>query len=351
MHGEYDAALDSVREVLGRDPANINAKVIQSQAYLGQKKYGDSDSLLASVLKTNPSSPDVYFQAGMSARSQGKMAVAEAAFQRSWELNPNNAQGLLGEVDVEIQQGQADKAMALLQSESKKYPNRPDLVLITGLTARRVGKFQDSLNDLKHVLDSLDKKSRARADLYFEIAETYRVAGDRDSAIANLQKARDIVPESEKILVNLGVVLDLAGRSKEARQAYEACLHVNPNNAQALNNLAYLMAETNADLDLALNYAQKAKGLLSDVADVSDTYGWILLKKGLPEQAIPVFQDLVNRVPTNSSYRFHLAKCYAQKGDNVKAAAELREALKHSPPRQEQQEMQEMLSKIGAGKL
>jgi tetratricopeptide (TPR) repeat protein len=350
MYGEFEAALETVKEILQRDPANVNAKVLQSRALLGQKKYQDSDALLANVLKTNPGSPDVYFQSGMSARSQGKLPAAEAAFQRAWELNPNNSMSLLGVVDVEIQQGQGEKAMTVLQNESKKAPNRMDLVLIMGQTARRVGKYQDSLTYLNRVLDGMDKKSKARAEVYYEIAETYRMAGDRNNAIATLQKAREITPESEKVLVNMGVIMDQAGRRAEARQAYEACLKVDPNNAQALNNLAFLMAETNADLDLALNYAQKAKGLLADVADVSDTYGWILLKKGLPEQAIPVFQDLVNRVPANASYRFHLAKSYAQKGDNAKAAAELREALKHSPTREEQQEMQDMLSKIGGGK-
>ena len=74
------------------------------------------------------------------------------------------------------------------------------------------------------------------------------------------------------------------------------------------------------------------------------------MKKGLPDQAILVFKDNVNRVPTNASYHFHLAKSYAQKGDNAKAAAELREALKHSPARAEQQEMQDMLAKLGGGK-
>ena len=32
------------RQILQRDPGNVRAKVIQSQAYLGQKKYGDSDT-------------------------------------------------------------------------------------------------------------------------------------------------------------------------------------------------------------------------------------------------------------------------------------------------------------------
>jgi tetratricopeptide (TPR) repeat protein len=347
VHGEYEAALDTVQTILQRDPGNVNAKVIQSQALLGQKKFGDSDTLLAGMLKSNPGSPDVYYQVGTAALAQGKLKEAEEAFQRAYQLNPTNSKSLLGMVEAEIQQGQPEKAMSILQEESKKAPNRLDLLFLMGTTAQREGKFQDSLGYFTRVLNGLDKNSKARADLYLQIAYTYRLAGDRNSAIANLQKAREILPENEIVLQEIGRVMDDAGRRVEARQAYEACLVVNPNNVLVLNNLAYLMAESNADLDVALNHAQKAKGLSPNTPEISDTYGWILLKKGLAEQAIPVFQDLVSRVPTNASYRYHLAKAYAQKGDNAKASGELREALKHSPPHDQQQEIQDMLAKIG----
>ena len=350
MHGEYDSALNTVQTILQRDPGNLNAKIIQSQAYLGQRKFDDSKNLLSGMLKTNPASPQVYYQVGTQALAEGKSKDAEAAFQRAYELQPQNSQSLMGMVDAEIQQNQPDKAMTLLQNEARKAPNRIDIAFLLGTTAKRENKYQEAEVYFNQVLKGLDQKAKVRADLYLQIADCYRLAGDRDSAIANLQKAREILPENETVLAALGVVMDQAGRSKEARQAYEACLRVDPNNAQVLNNLAYLMAETNADLDLALNYAQKARGLLPNLGEITDTYGWILLKKGLAEQAIPVFQDLVTRVPTNSSYRYHLAKAYAQKGDNVKATGELREALKYSPGRGEQQEIQDMLSKLGTGR-
>ncbi|HEX3748614.1 MAG TPA: tetratricopeptide repeat protein [Bryobacteraceae bacterium] len=346
-HGEYEPALDSVQQILQRDPGNMNAKMIQSQALLGQKKFDVSGSLLKDMLKTNPSSPQIYYQMGTQALAEGKPKDAESDFQRAYELNPANSQNLMGVVSAEIAQGQADKAMALLQSEATKAPNRIDLAFLLGTTAKQQGKFQQAEAYFNKVLSGLDQKSKTRADLYMQLGDCYRMAGDLNSSIANYQKAREILPDNETVLGAMGVVLDQAGRSKEARQAYEACLRVNPNNAFILNNLAYLMAETNADLDVALNYAQKARGLSPGMGEITDTYGWILLKKGLAEQAIPVFQDLVSRVPTNSSYRFHLAKAYAQKGDNAKASGELREALKYSPSRGEQQEIQDMLSKLG----
>jgi tetratricopeptide (TPR) repeat protein len=350
VRGEYEAALDTVQAILQRDPGSVAAKVIQSQAYLGQKKFEDSKNLLTGMMKSNPNSPDVYYQFGKSLLAEGKAKEAEAAFQRAYELNPLNNQSLLGVVESEIQQGQPERAMTILQNEAKKAPNRLDLLLLMGTTAKRENKFEEAMGYFTRVLNGLDKKSKTRADLYLQLADCYRMSGDLNNAVANLQKAREILPESEIVLQDLGRVMDQAGHRSEARQAYEACLKVSPNNVVVLNNLAYLMAESNADLDLALNYAQKAKGLNPNLSEISDTYGWILLKKGLAEQAIPVFQDLVNRVPTSASYRFHLAKAYAQKGDNAKATGELREALKHSPQREEQQEIQDLLSRIGGGR-
>jgi tetratricopeptide (TPR) repeat protein len=348
LHSEFQAALDSVAEILKLDPGNVNARLIESEALLGQKKYGESDSLIESMLKSNPSSPDVNYQAGVSALTQNRLKEAEAAFMRAYELNPANPRGLLGVVDAYIQEGKPEIAMALLQTESKKAPNRLDLLLLMGTTAVREGKYQDAQGYFTKLLNGLDKNSKVRADIYLQIADTYRRAGDRNSAIANLQKAREIKPEDETVLSTLGLTLDQAGRKTEAQQVYEACLKVRPDNAVILNNLAYLMAESNLDLDVALNYAQKAKGLNPNLAEISDTYGWILLKKSLAEQAIPVFKDLVARVPAQSTYHYHLAMAYSQKGDVKKAADELREAMKHSPAKEEQQKIQEMLGKLGA---
>ena len=72
------------------------------------------------------------------------------------------------------------------------------------------------------------------------------------------------------------------------------------------------------------------------------------IEKSLADQAVPVFKDLVSRYPANSTYHFHLGMAYKQKGDNGKALDELRDALKHNPPKDEMQQIQDMMSKLGA---
>ena len=73
-----------------------------------------------------------------------------------------------------------------------------------------------------------------------------------------------------------------------------------------------------------------------------------LLKKGLADQAILVFKDLVNRMPADSTYHYHLAMAYDKKGDSKGASDQLREAMKHNPSKDELQRIREMLGKSGS---
>ena len=82
--------------------------------------------------------------------------------------------------------------------------------------------------------------------------------------------------------------------------------------------------------------------------EVSDTLGWIFLKKNLSDSAYDTFRDLVNKTPTISTYRYHLGLALMQKGDKIKAIKELQEALKYNPSNKERDQIQQMLNKLGA---
>ena len=52
--GEFDAALKTAEAVLAIDRGNVNARLIESAALMGQKKFGDSRAMLDAMLKANP---------------------------------------------------------------------------------------------------------------------------------------------------------------------------------------------------------------------------------------------------------------------------------------------------------
>jgi tetratricopeptide (TPR) repeat protein len=198
------------------------------------------------------------------------------------------------------------------------------------------------------VFNTLDKDSRRRGDLLLRIGETYRRKGDFPNAIASMKQARAILPENGTVLSYLAMTLDSGKQWTEARQAYEAALKLDQNNGMALNNLAFLLAEHNGDLDEALARGNKAKQLLPNLDEVSDTLGWIYLKKNMSDNAIEIFKQLVAKAPTHAQYRYHLGMALYQKGDRPKAIKELQEALKSSPSKDDRDQIQALLTKMGA---
>jgi tetratricopeptide (TPR) repeat protein len=347
MRREFDNALTMAGEVLKFDRNSLAARLLQSAALMGQQKFAESRALLGALLKNDPNSSDAWFQLGLVNLAEKRYSESEEGFRKAYQLNPANTRGLLGMVETYMAQGKPEQALQILQAESGKYPDRSDLMVLLGNNAVRSGKYDYAIDQFRKVLTKVDPKSRQAGDIHLRIGETYRRKGDLANGVASLQKAAEVIPNDRFVLHTLALTLDTAGRRDEARQAYEQVLKIDPNNGVAMNNLAYLMAETGGDLNQALTYAQRAKQRLPNLHEVSDTLGWIYLKKNLSDSAIDIFRDLVTKAPKHSTYRYHLGMALSQKGDKVNALKELNEALKSSPPREEAAKIKELIAKLG----
>jgi Flp pilus assembly protein TadD len=99
----------------------------------------------------------------------------------------------------------------------------------------------------------------------------------------------------------------------------------------AANNLAWMLAETGGNLDVALQLAQTATRGLPEHPAVQDTLGWIYYKKGLAALAVSPFQKSVEKDPKNPVYHFHLGLALAGTGDSPNARLALRQALALAP--------------------
>ena len=110
---------------------------------------------------------------------------------------------------------------------------------------------------------------------------------------------------------------------------FRRVVEIQPNNATALNNLAFLLAE-NGKPDEALKYAEKAVELAPGRADSEDTLGWILYRKGLYAAAITHLQLAVSK-SGDLRLQYHLAAAYFRKGDEVRGREVLTAALRKDP--------------------
>ena len=344
---EWDAALRTAELVLKVDKANGNARLIETAALMGEQRYVDSRAMLMEMQKGAPNSPDIYYQLGLIDMSEKKYKEAEADFRRSFDLNPANSRGLMGIVETYFSEHRPDDAINMLQAEAAKEPKRVDFRLAIASASVMAGRFDMAVTQYQTALGMLGQDAAARADIFLRLGETYRRKGDLGHAIPVLEQARQTMPDNPVVLSTLALALDGMGRKAEARKIYESTLKADPDNGVALNNLAFLIADSGGDLDQALTLAQRAKQMLPNTAEVSDTLGLIYLRKNLSDNAIDIFRDLVSKQPGQPTFHYHLGMAFSQKGDRPKAVEQLQQALRDNPSLDERAKIQQLLSQLG----
>ncbi len=347
MQKQYQTAIESVNAILRLDKNNVTARMIEASAYVGLKRFAEARQLIAAMEQTNPNSSGIIFSMGMVDMHEGKYKDAEDVFRKAYQQNPKDPRGLVGLVEALARQNKFSEAMQVVQQQMAKDPNNNDLRVALGNIAVRSGNFDMGIAEFQKVLATLDKNSKARGQMYLRIGETYRRKGDNNAAVDALSKAREVLPDNSLIVSTLAQALDNSGRKREAAQTWEQAIKLDPRNAIALNNLAFLMAESGGDLDQALTYAQRAEQMMPSMNEVSDTLGWIYLKKNLSDNAMDIFQKLVTAAPGNSTYRYHLGLALTQKGDRPRAIKELQQALHSNPSKEEEGKIRDLIGKLG----
>ena len=229
-------------------------------------------------------------------------------------------------------QQDTEQSMERLQLQAAASPERLDLELALGNAAVQAGKFEVAIASFEKVLGKLEPDSREAGDLHLRMGETYRRMGNAEAAAASLTRASQLLPDQPVVLGTLALVLEGCGKKDEAERAYRATLELDPDNAIAMNNLAYLLAERGTDLELALGFARRAGELMPEDADAMDTAGWVQLKRKQVDAAIELFAKALSKDGGNEGYRQHLLLALEAKADRGAAMAELKWLLAGDAP-------------------
>lgn len=114
----------------------------------------------------------------------------------------------------------------------------------------------------------------------------------------------------------------LARKDHAAAEAhYRSVLELQPNNALAMNNLAWMLAQQKRPGALPL--AEKANELLPDRVPLMDTLAYVLALEKQPERAVALQRKAMAQNPEDPNLRLTLARIHVVNGDRTQARAEL----------------------------
>ena len=136
------------------------------------------------------------------------------------------------------------------------------------------------------------------------------------------------------------------GKFRESIAVLDKYLAAHPNDALALNGMAFFICENGGNLDQALAFVQRALQTSPGQPSYTDTLGCVYLKKGLRDSALQVFRNLVKNYPKYSTFRYHLGLALLETGDKQGAKKELESALADHASPQDEARIKALLGKI-----
>ena len=325
--GGTATAIQYAEDVVAAQPGNAQTRLILANALIGSGQVSRAEPQVRWLLEQRPDSAEVQTLAGKFRYAGGRFPEAKRHFERSVSIDPAGLEALSGLVATDIRSKRLPDALARIEARLKQTPNDPKLLVLAAETYAEAGDVKRSEALLKQAIAN----GESNITTYARLASIYVSQKRLDEAVAETSALLAKQPNSVGGHTLMGILAEFQKNREVSTRHFARALEIDPSAAVAANNLAWVYADQNINLDQAMQLAQTAKQRLPDDPEVSDTLGWIFYKKNLNVQAVQQLEQSVTAKPRNATYQFHLGLAYAKAGEQGKARTALNRALELQP--------------------
>jgi tetratricopeptide (TPR) repeat protein len=255
---------------------------------------------------------------------QGKNAAAMADFRKALELKPDMKEAINDLLFVHLQAKQYDAALAELDRLAKSAAPQDE-----------IHRFRGQIYLAKGNAAAAESEWRQTIAINPQNLQTYVLLGQlkaqQNQLPQAIQEVDKLIAKNDKLApayMLKGYYLQTARNIPGAIDSYKKALSLDATNTVASNNLAWLLSESNGNLDEALSLAKAAKKQQPDNAEIADTLGWIYYKmKNYTLAADQLLFSVNNRKQPAAEHYYRLGMALYAKGDLVQAKQTLRKSL------------------------
>ena len=322
--GSSESSLQLAQDAVSNQPNNPLARLMLVRSLTARGELARAETEVKGLLTKYPNAAAVHAQAGMIALQRQDLAVARRSFEKALSIDQNSNEALTGLVMLDIGMRQPADALKLVDERLARTPNAAGVHVLAARARLSNKDTAGAETSLKKAIE-LDP---SLLQAYNLLGGLYLAQKKPDQAIAEFERVVVKQPKNIAAHTMIGMILQAQGKGAEAQKRYEQVVTIDSRAAVAANNLAWIYAEADVNLDQALSLAQAAKSELPDQPEVNDTLGFVYLKKNLAALAVPPLRLSVEKDPKNPVYHYRLGVAYSKTGDKDGARKELQEALK-----------------------
>jgi len=271
---QMDLALKTLQVMTVLDPEDLNAQMKIGLIYMQKENWDQARGVFEALLQKVPDSDKVNYY--------------------------------LAAVYEEL--GQTDKTLEHLQrvsSDSKLYEDAN----LHGAALYRKMKMKERAYQM---LQSAIQKSPENPGFYLVLASMYEDDQDVKSAVESLSQGLKVFPDHEKMRYFYGALLDKLGKPDEAIAEMQKVLKQDPENADALNFVAYSWTTQGVRLKDAEAMLKHALKLKPNSPFILDSMGWNQFMLGKNSDALVYLEKAASLKSDEAAILEHLVEVYAK---------------------------------------
>jgi tetratricopeptide (TPR) repeat protein len=346
--GNYDQALATLEKAKGQAADSLELSFNEALIYDALGKYDLAVTTLTAVLDSS-SHPDGKYtepekqnraiflnRLGLVYREQNKTPEAVAAYKQIVDLggdcssaapgadqaHPCYARdGYQGEVDAFRDAHQWKDATAVAADAAKALPKDHLVQLMYAQQLADTGQVEQGVALAKAQLTG----GTDDRDVEEDLTQVYIRLKRFSDASAQLDKASVLATTPDQklyILFLRGELLDREKLHDQAEAQFRQALVIDPQNAEVLNYLGYMLADQGQKLPEALKMISKAVELDPQNGAFLDSLGWVYFKTGQYTQAEENLRKANERMNTDPTVHDHLGEVYEKTGKLKMAVAQ-----------------------------
>ncbi len=389
--GDRRAAIGELTRLLVRSPDNVRARALLITVYESQGELNAAIGTIDEAIERYPLESIWHDARGELLLRQNQLEPAAKSYAEAYRLLPNKRRlTVLTETLLNLELSNSAQIVEAISEIGPSLEAEPKLRSVYARALNRNGQRETAFDQLRIAyreyaveedrvvaLAAQDAWLRAVRELFagsplqeleefvFEVSDAkpavrelnamarIRAAAGPDSRsralelqhLALEQTPRGDTPLRVSMLIDLGLVALTAQDYRTAVESFDRAIELDPNNALALNNAAFVYAERLGETSKALGLAERANEISPDDPGILDTLGWIQYRLEQFTEAENALRRSVGQRESAENL-YHLASVLF-KQDRLRAAETyLKRAIELRPDPETQAEMERLQDDI-----
>jgi putative PEP-CTERM system TPR-repeat lipoprotein len=316
--GDHRAALTAAQTAAAAVPTDAQVQDALGRALLASGDHQQALSTWRALAVQQPRLTQPHLRIAELMAADRKFDEAERSLRRALELQPDLTAADAALVQLALQRGQPEAGLAVARSLQQRQPRDPLGWLLEG-DVEAARKNQAAAVAAYRAAVQRGRLTEAAIRLHRQL----EAGGQAAEASAFARDWQQSQPRDALFPFYLGDVALARKDWPTAETHYRAVLAAAPDNALAMNNIAWILATQKKPG--AVEMARRAVELAPGRAPLLDTLALALAADGRLNDAIAAQQQALAQAPADPTLKLALARLQLQAGDRVAAKAQLEE--------------------------